>query len=63
MIVLFCMTRLDTVLKEWEWQYAAQGGVSTRVYPWGDIADASRIPTPDLTRSPVIPECHFLFFY
>ena len=29
---------------EWEWQYAAQGGESTRAFPWGDKADSSRHP-------------------
>jgi formylglycine-generating enzyme required for sulfatase activity len=35
---------------EWEWQYAAQGA-SSRLYPWGDTWDASRVPEPDKGRT------------
>ncbi len=31
---------------EWEWQYAAQGGNSARIYPWGDTWEASAVPVP-----------------
>eukprot|EP00930_Biecheleria_cincta_P043152 TRINITY_DN29669_c0_g1_i1.p1 TRINITY_DN29669_c0_g1~~TRINITY_DN29669_c0_g1_i1.p1 ORF type:complete len:927 (+),score=116.79 TRINITY_DN29669_c0_g1_i1:22-2781(+) len=29
----------------WEWQYAAQGGVAGRLYPWGNDKDTSKFPT------------------
>jgi formylglycine-generating enzyme required for sulfatase activity len=35
---------------EWEWQYAAQG-TDGRVYPWGNEWDASKVPTPDRSRT------------
>jgi gamma-glutamyl hercynylcysteine S-oxide synthase len=35
---------------EWEWQYAAQGSDS-RIYPWGDVWDVSRVPAVDHGRS------------
>ncbi len=35
---------------EWEWQYAAQG-TGTRLYPWGDTWDASRVPVVDKGRT------------
>lgn len=28
---------------EWEWQYAAQG-MDRRLYPWGNVADSTRVP-------------------
>jgi len=36
--------------REWEWQYAAQGGDENRVYPWGNTWDAADVPTPDTGR-------------
>jgi formylglycine-generating enzyme required for sulfatase activity len=35
---------------EWEWQYAAQGS-ERFIYPWGNIMDSIRIPTPDTSRN------------
>jgi formylglycine-generating enzyme required for sulfatase activity len=35
--------------REWEWQYAAQGGDGRR-YPWGDDWDAARVPAPNRGR-------------
>ncbi len=34
---------------EWEWQYAAQGR-DGRLYPWGNIWDATVVPIPDEGR-------------
>jgi iron(II)-dependent oxidoreductase len=36
--------------REWEWQYAAQGGNDNRVYPWGNEWSAANVPTPDQGR-------------
>ena len=36
--------------REWEWQYAAQGQ-DGRLYPWGDVWDASAVPAPDRGRT------------
>lgn len=36
---------------DWEWQYAAQGGISTRKYPWGDVFDYNLVPQYDSQRS------------
>ena len=41
---------------EWEWQYAAQGGDSQRVYPWGNVWNASLVPVTDTSRSPRAPD-------
>ncbi len=41
---------------EWEWQYAAQGGNSARVYPWGDAWEASAVPVPVKGRSLTAPD-------
>jgi iron(II)-dependent oxidoreductase len=35
---------------EWEWQMAAQG-TDGRIFPWGDLWDASAVPIPDTSRS------------
>lgn len=32
---------------EWEWQYAAQGGDASRLYPWGDTWNPANVPSPD----------------
>jgi iron(II)-dependent oxidoreductase len=36
---------------EWEWQYAAQGGDSARIYPWGNTWEAGAVPVPVKGRS------------
>jgi gamma-glutamyl hercynylcysteine S-oxide synthase len=41
---------------EWEWQYAAQGGNSARIYPWGDTWEASAVPVPVKGRSLTAPD-------
>ncbi len=35
---------------EWEWQYAAQGN-DKRVYPWGNMMDATKLPPIDSSRT------------
>lgn len=35
---------------EWEWQYAAQGA-DKRLYPWGEVMDATRMPQTDSSRN------------
>lgn len=35
---------------EWEWQYAAQGGDDTRVWPWGQTWVEANAPVPDHGR-------------
>jgi formylglycine-generating enzyme required for sulfatase activity len=35
---------------EWEWQYAAQGGKSTRLYPWGNEPNEAAVPSPSHAR-------------
>jgi iron(II)-dependent oxidoreductase len=32
--------------REWEWQYASQGGQEGRLYPWGNSWEASNVPSP-----------------
>ena len=41
---------------EWEWQYAAQGGQSGRIYPWGDEWSADRVPAPVKGRTLTHPD-------
>jgi gamma-glutamyl hercynylcysteine S-oxide synthase len=41
---------------EWEWQYAAQGGDASRVYPWGDQWEAAQVPAPDKGRALTSPD-------
>jgi formylglycine-generating enzyme required for sulfatase activity len=36
--------------REWEWQYAAQGGDTDRIYPWGNDWNAGNVPVPDKGR-------------
>ena len=36
--------------REWEWQYAAQGGDTNRIYPWGNDWNAGNVPVPDKGR-------------
>ncbi|WP_374571561.1 formylglycine-generating enzyme family protein [Phenylobacterium sp.] len=40
--------------REWEWQYAAQGG-DGRAYPWGEAWNPAAVPVPDRTRDPGPP--------
>jgi iron(II)-dependent oxidoreductase len=47
----YCKWNKKRLPHEWEWQYAAQGGDENRVYPWGNSWDASRVPTPDTSRT------------
>ena len=35
---------------EWEWQYAAQGGDESRVYPWGNTWSPASVPSLDTGR-------------
>jgi iron(II)-dependent oxidoreductase len=42
--------------REWEWQYAAQGGDENRVYPWGNEWNSADVPTPDKGRSLTQPD-------
>jgi len=35
---------------EWEWQYAAQGGNETLIYPWGNTWNPANVPAPDKGR-------------
>lgn len=46
----------DMCPTQWEWQFAAQGGNSSAVYPWGDVFEPSRVPEPDSSRSPRAPD-------
>ncbi len=41
---------------EWEWQYAAQGGNSARIYPWGDTWEAGAVPVPVKGRALTAPD-------
>ncbi|HEX3659941.1 MAG TPA: SUMF1/EgtB/PvdO family nonheme iron enzyme [Acidobacteriaceae bacterium] len=36
---------------EWEWQYAAQGGDETRLYPWGNTWNPADVPQPEKGRA------------
>jgi gamma-glutamyl hercynylcysteine S-oxide synthase len=41
---------------EWEWEYAAQGGNSARLYPWGDTWKADAVPVPVKGRAITKPD-------
>ena len=40
------LSHMKRIVHEWEWQYAAQGGDSKKIYPWGNDWDSSCVPTP-----------------
>jgi formylglycine-generating enzyme required for sulfatase activity len=42
--------------REWEWQYAAQGGDENRMYPWGNSWEAADVPAPDKGRALTQPD-------
>jgi gamma-glutamyl hercynylcysteine S-oxide synthase len=42
--------------REWEWQYAAQGGETGRLYPWGESWVAANVPAPDKGRTLTSPD-------
>jgi gamma-glutamyl hercynylcysteine S-oxide synthase len=41
---------------EWEWQYAAQGGNPSRIYPWGDTWEANAVPVSVKGRALTQPD-------
>ncbi len=41
--------------REWEWQYAAQGG-DGRAYPWGEAWNPEAVPKPNKTRALTAPD-------
>jgi iron(II)-dependent oxidoreductase len=43
---------------EWEWQFVAQGP-DRRIYPWGDVWDATRVPVADHSRTMRSPDSVF----
>jgi len=46
----FCSFLGKRLPNDWEWQYAAQGGVSTRQYPWGNVFDYAAVPQFSASR-------------
>jgi len=47
---LYCSSLGKRLLNDWEWQYAAQGGVPTRLFPWGDAFDYGAVPQFSASR-------------
>jgi iron(II)-dependent oxidoreductase len=51
----YCNAQGKRLPEEWEWQYAAQGGNPSNVYPWGATFDSTRVPIPTRSRTPDPP--------
>ena len=52
----FCAWQGKRLPLSYEWQYAAQGGDSTRVYPWGDAPTQANYPVQSHARTIPGPE-------